>query len=160
MVKNLVILRQVMNIGVVVASKLIEIIGGLKISGIILIIIFFMVVILMSFLLPTTTKKWEIASPVIIPLFMQSNITPNFTQFIFKAADSVGKSLTPIYIYYIIMLAFLEKYRTNGKKQVSIFGILKDMLPITLTMIIVWILIIVIWYVMALPIGINTYPTL
>ena len=148
------------NIGVVIASKLIEIMGGLKISGIILIVIFFIVVLLMSILLPSTSEKWKIASPVVIPLFMQSNITPNFTQFIFKAADSVGKALTPVYIYYIIMLAFLEKYRTNDKKQVSIFGILKDMLPITLIMIMVWILIIVIWYVMALPIGVNTYPTL
>lgn len=148
------------NLGVVFASKLIELVGSLQISGIILIIIFFITVILMSILLPATSKKWEIASPVIVPLFMQSNITPNFTQFIFKAADSVGKAITPIYIYYIIMLAFIEKYRTNEKKQVSIFGILKDMLPIIIIMAIVWLLIIIIWYVMALPIGFKTYAVL
>ena len=105
------------NIGVVFASKLIELVGTLQISGVILIIIFFIVVIIMSILLPGTGKKWEIASPVIVPLFMQSNITPNFTQFIFKAADSVGKALTPIYVYYIIMLAFIEKYRTNERNK-------------------------------------------
>lgn len=68
--------------------------------------------------------------------------------------------MTPIYMYYIIMLAFIEKYRTNEKKQVSIFGILKDMLPIILIMAIVWLLIIVIWYVMALPIGVKTYAVI
>ena len=148
------------NIGTVLSARLIELVGSLQISGIILIIIFFIVVITISILIPGTQEKWEIISPVVVPLFMQSNITPNFTQFIFRAADSVGKAITPIYIYYIIMLAFIEKYRMNDKKQVSIFGILKDMFPIIIMMALVWILIIVIWYVMALPIGVKTYPTL
>lgn len=148
------------NIGKVFGSKLIEIVGSLQFSGLPLIIIFFIFIILMSILLPGTIDKWKIASPVIIPLFMRSNITPNFTQFIFKVADGVGKSLTPFFTYYIIMLAFLEKYRKSEKKQVSVFGILKDMLPIVLIMMVTWILIISIWYVMGLPIGVKTYPTL
>lgn len=148
------------NIGVVIGSKLIELIGNFQFSGLLLIITFFIVVILMSILLPDTIQKWEIASPVIVPLFMQSNITPNFTQFIFRIADGVGKCITPVYAYYIIMLAFLEKYRYSDKKQVSIFGVLKDLLPIILIMAIVWLLIIVLWYVMGLPIGVGVYPTI
>ncbi len=148
------------NLGVVICSILVDLVGSMQLSGIILIVIFFISVILMSVFVPGAKEKWEIASPVVVPLFMQSNITPNFTQFIFKAADSVGKAITPVYVYYIIMLAFIEKYRTNERKQISIFGILKDILPIVLIMAIVWILIIVIWYVTALPIGINTYAVL
>lgn len=159
-ISELIAIIEWTNIGTVISSKLVEFVGSLQLSGIPLIIIFFVVVIIMSILLPGTKEKWTIISPVIIPLFMQSNITPNFTQFIFRAADSVGKAITPIYIYYIIMLAFIEKYRVNDKKQVSIFGILKDMLPIIIVMAIVWILIIIIWYVMTLPIGINTNPVL
>ena len=148
------------NIGTVFASKIIELVGSLQLSGILLIIIFFIAVVLMSILLPDTVAKWNIASPVIVPLFMQSNITPAFTQFIFRVADGVGKAFTPIYVYYIIMLAFLEKYRTNEKNQISIFGILKDLFPIILIMAITWLILIVIWYVMNLPIGINTITTL
>lgn len=148
------------NIGTVFGSKLIEFVGNLQFSGILLIITFFIVTILMSVFLPGTMEKWQIASPVIVPLFMQSNITPNFTQFIFRVGDSVGKCITPVYIYYIIMLAFLEKYRTSEKRQVSVFAILKDLLPIILIMALVWLLIIILWYVMGLPIGIGIYPTL
>lgn len=148
------------NVGNVIASKLVELVGGLQLSGILLIIVFFVVVILMSFLLPGTIDKWKIASPIMVPLFMQSNITPSFTQFIFRIADGVGKCITPIFIYYIIMLAFLEKYRTTDKKQVSIFGILKDLMPIIIIMAIVWLLFIVIWYIMGLPTGGHTYPTI
>ena len=39
-------------------------------------------------------------SPLIIPLFMRSNITPDFTQLIFKSADGIEKQLHRyIYIY-------------------------------------------------------------
>jgi aminobenzoyl-glutamate transport protein len=148
------------NIGNVIGSKLIEFMGNLQFSGLLLIITFFIVVILMSILLPGTMDKWQIASPVIVPLFMQSNITPNFAQFIFKAADGVGKAITPVFIYYIIMLAFLEKYRISEKKQVSVFGVLKDIMPVALLSLVVWLLIIIIWYVMGLPIGVGTYPTI
>lgn len=148
------------NVGTVIGSKLIEFIGKLQFSGLLLIITFFIAIVFMSILLPGTMDKWKIASPVIVPLFMQSNIAPGFAQFIFKAADGVGKAITPVFIYYIIMLAFLEKYRVSEKKQVSVFGVLKDMMPIVLIGAMIWLLIIIIWYVMGLPIGVGTYPTL
>lgn len=148
------------NLGTVIGSKLIEFVGSLQLSGILLIITCFIVILLMSILIPSTIQKWEIASPVIVPLFMQSNITPSFTQFIFRVADGVGKALTPFYSYYIIMLAFLEKYRTSEKTPISIFGILKSILPTVLIIGFVWLLVIILWYVMGLPIGVNTLPTL
>lgn len=148
------------NLGNVIGSKLIEFVGGLQLSGILLIIVFFIVILLMSILIPNTIQKWEIASPVIVPLFMQSNITPAFTQFIFRVADGIGKAFTPIYSYYIIMLAFLEKYRTSEKNPISIFGILKAILPTVLIIGFVWLLLVVLWYIMGLPIGVNTLPTL
>lgn len=148
------------NVGIVITTKLIDLISTLEISGIFLIIIFFIIIILTSILVPNSYLKWQIVSPVAIPLFMRSNITPNMTQFVFKAADGIGKALTPTFIYYIIMLAFIEKYRVSEKNQVSVFGTLKIILPVVLIMAMVILLIIVLWYIIGLPIGIGTYSTL
>lgn len=148
------------NVGIVITTKLIDLISTLEISGIFLIIIFFIIIILTSILVPNSYLKWQIVSPVAIPLFMRSNITPNMTQFIFKAADGIGKALTPTFIYYIIMLAFIEKYRVSEKNQVSVFGTLKIILPVVLIMAMVILLIIILWYIIGLPIGIGTYSTL
>lgn len=148
------------NIGVVIGTKLIDFTSTLEISGIFLIVIFFIVIVLMSLFIPSSITKWEIVSPVAIPLFMRLNITPNMTQFIFKAADGIGKSLTPVFIYYIITLAFIEKYRVSEKNQVSVFGTLKMILPVILIMAMVILLIIILWYIIGLPIGIGTYSTL
>ena len=91
---------------------------------------------------------------------MRSNITPNMTQFIFKVADGVGKAITPLFIYYIMTLAFLEKYRISEKNQVSVFGTLKMILPIVLILEAILITIILLWYLIGLPIGVGTYSTL
>lgn len=148
------------NLGVVIGTRLIEFMGSMKFSGIPLIITFIIVVIIMSILIPSTLTKWKLISPTIIPLFMQSNITPGFTLFIFKVADGIGKCFSPIFIYYIIMLAFLEKYRVGDKNQISLFGTYKMIMPTVLLIGLVWILIICLWYLIGLPIGIGIHSTL
>ena len=148
------------NIGVVICSKLTEFMSSLQVAGLPLVVAFFIVVILSSIFIPDTIVKWQLMAPTVVPLFMRANITPDFTQFIFKIADSVGKAYTPLFIYFIIMLAFLEKYRIDNKKQVSIFGVLKTILPAIVIITIFWIVLICFWYIANFPIGIGTYPTI
>ena len=71
--------------------KLIDLVGIIPFSGIPLIIAMFIVVVIMSILVPSVSTKWLLAYPTFVPLFMRSNITPDFTQFVFKAADGIGK---------------------------------------------------------------------
>lgn len=148
------------KIGDVIGTNLIDWMGSLQFSGIPLIITFFLVVIVIGFFIPGTIEKWQLISPTIIPLFMRSNITPGFTQFIFKVADGVSKSFSPMFAYFIVMLAFLEKYNNDEKNQISIFGTIKQIFPIVLLMIGLWILIIVLWFVIGLPIGVGVISTL
>ena len=150
------------NLGNVIATRLVELLGNLHLSGILLIILFIFITILISILIPDTISKWELMSPTIIPLFMQANITPNFTNFVFKISDSIGKCLSPVFIYFIITLAFLEKYNEteNEKKQVSFLGIYKLILPTILILSIILILLVIFWYLIGFPIGIGNYSTL
>ena len=148
------------NLGEVIAIKLIDFVSALPFSGLPLIITMFIVVVLMSILMPNLLDKWLLAYPIFVPLFMRSNITPDFTQFVFKAADGVGKAITPMFVYFIVTLAFLEKYNTKENNKITVFGTLKMILPCVLLFAGVWLLIIVGWYIIGLPIGIGTYPTL
>lgn len=148
------------NIGTVFGSKMIDFISNLQLSGVFLIVIFFIIIILMSILIPSTTGKWIMASPVVVPLFMRSNITPDFTQFVFQVADSVGKGLTPVYAYFIIMIGFMQKYMNEDEHPVTIIGTMKMILPIVLLIGLLWIAIISLWYISGMPIGINGFSTL
>ena len=91
---------------------------------------------------------------------MKANITPDFTQFIFKAADSVGKGITPFFVYFIIMLAFLENYNNKETNKITVFGTLNLLRPTVLIFMVVWLLIVVGWFIMGLPLGPNMTPTL
>jgi aminobenzoyl-glutamate transport protein len=141
------------NIGTVFGSLLISFMSNLEFTGLPLIITMFIVIILMSFLMPDTISKWTLASPILVPLFMKANITPDFTQFIFKASDSVGKGITPFFVYFIVMLAFLEKYNDKESNKITVFGTLKLLRPTTLIFTVVWLIIVIGWFVIGLPLG-------
>lgn len=148
------------NIGVVISARLVDFISSISLSGLPLIIIFMLVVIIMSILIPDTLTKWQLLSPTVVPLFMRANITPDFTQFVFKVADGIGKSITPFFVYFIIMLAFLEKYKKEEKQQISLFGTMKMILPVVLLLGLILILFVVLWYVIGIPIGVGTSSTI
>ncbi len=148
------------NVGTVLGSRMIDFMSNLQLSGSFLIIIFFVIIVIMSILIPSTSAKWVLASPVVVPLFMRSNITPDFTQYIFQIADSVGKGLTPVFAYFIVMIGFMQKYVSDEEKSINVVDTLKMTLPITLIIGLVWIAILVLWFISGLPIGINGFSTL
>lgn len=148
------------NIGVVFGSRMIDFLGNSQLSGLFLILIFFIVIVVMSILIPSASAKWIISSPIVVPLFMRSNITPDFTQFVFQVADSVGKGMTPIFSYFIIMIGFMEKYISDDDKSVTIVGTFKLTFPIVAMMGLLWMVIISLWFLSGFPIGINGYSTL
>ncbi len=148
------------NLGEVVGAWLVSFMSGLEFTGLPLIMIMLLIIVVMSFLIPDAVTKWTIASPILIPLFMKANITPDFTQFVFKAADSVGKGLTPFFIYFIVMLAFLEKYNSKESVKITVFGTLKQLIPTILLFAVVWIVIVIGWFIIGVPIGPGTNPTM
>ena len=148
------------NLGNVIAAWIVNLMGNMEFTGIPLIIMMFLFIIVISFLIPDAVTKWQIGAPILVPLFMKANITPDFTQFVFKAADSVGKGLTPFFIYFVVMLAFLEKYNDKETNKITVFGTLKLLMPTILLFAVTWILILIGWFVIGIPIGPNTNPTM
>ena len=147
------------NLGQVICSRFVTMLTSLPFSGIPLLLSFFISIILMTLLIPSAITKWEIASPLLVPLLMKSNLTPNFTQFIFRSADGIGKCFTPLFAYYAITLAFLEKYNTKENNKITVFGTLRLLMPTLLMFIVVWIVIIVGWFILGLPLGPEVMST-
>jgi aminobenzoyl-glutamate transport protein len=126
------------NLGKVIACLLTTLVSSLPFTGLPLLVTFFIVVIFMTILIPSDTTKWGIISPLMVPLMMRSNIAPNFTQFVFRVGDGIGKSLTPFFAYYMITLAFLEKYNTKENVKITVFGTLRLLMPTLLLFVILF----------------------
>ena len=103
------------HLGEVLGSIMIDFISGAEFTGMLLILFLIFMIIIIGIFIPNTIEKWNLAAPIIVPLFMRANIAPEFTQFIFRVADGVTKSITPIFSYFIVLIALLEKYDTNQK---------------------------------------------
>jgi len=146
------------NFSTVISTNIIDFIGRTNISGVLLVIIVFLSIVLISIFIPSSVAKWNLIAPIYVPLLMRANVAPSFTQTIFLAADSVGKLFSPIYLWLIVAIGFMYKYEKDT--NISIIGTMKKIMPVILILSLVWIVIIVGWYLMGLPIGINTSITL
>ncbi len=147
------------NIGVVIACFGADLIQTLNFTGLPLILLALVVIAIAGILLPSSSSKWTIFSPVLVPMMMQGNISPEFAQFVFRAADSMTKGLSPILGYFVIYLGYLNIYNTK-KEPVTMKKALSFVYPYCLIIAGTWILITVGWYLLGLPIGPNVYPTL
>ena len=147
------------NIGTVFVAFCARLISELSFSGLPLIIIVMLLIAICSLFVTTPTAKWSILAPVVVPLMMQSNITPQFSQFILRAADSMTKGITPLLAYFAIYIGYLNIYNYEDE-PITIKKAISYITPYFLIISIVWILIIVGWYILGAPIGIGVNSTL
>lgn len=148
------------NIGTVITIWLANLLEHLTISGLPLILVSLILIALANFFLTSPVSKWMIFSPVMVPMFMQSNISPEFAQIIMRAGDSMTKGYTPLLASFVIYLGYLNMYNLDKNKPYSIKRALSMITPYFLLISITWILIIVGWYIIGLPIGPGVLPTI
>lgn len=148
------------NIGQVIVAWFGSIIGNSNFSGIPLILLLFIFTALSSIVLPGSISKWAILSPTVIPNFMSNGISPEFTQVIFRFSESITLNITPLLAYFIVYFTFLEKYNQDDKNKVKVIDSIKYQLNYTGLVAFVYLAIIITWYLVGIPLGINTYPTL
>lgn len=144
------------GIGEVLTASLSGIIGNIKFTGIWLILIVLVFVAIANLICPDSLTKWSILSATVVPLFMNASISPEFSQLVYVAGDSITNGLTPLFVYFVIYLAFLEKY--NKGEMISMRDSAKYMATYSLYITIIFAAILVGWYMIGVPIGIGSHP--
>ncbi len=142
------------NIGNIIVASLTTILTRLQFTGIPLIITLFLVSAISTFFVPSSITKWTIMAPMIVPTFMTAGITPEFTQVIFRFGECAMMGLTPLMAYFVIYLAMIDKFNTS-EKPISLFKSLRYQIPYSIVCGGILLIILVVWYIIGLPIGIN-----
>lgn len=145
------------NIGNVIISFFGSIISNSGFTGIPLIILIFVLVAIGNIFVPSSSLKWFILSSSIVPIMMQSEMTPEFAQSLFRLAETSTMNITPLLAYFIVYLAFLEKYN-QGNNKVRLGESIKYQLPYTGIITITLLVLVIVWYIINIPLGINTFP--
>ena len=144
------------HIGLVITGFISSLIGSLNFTGIGLILITLICIAIANIFCPSSIVKWSMLSSIIVPLFMNASISPEFSQLVYVAGDSITNGLTPLFMYFVIYIAFMEKY--NKGEMVTLFGSIKTLIPYSVYSLIIWAIVLVGFYLIGIPIGIGSYP--
>ena len=145
------------NIGSLITAAISNIIPSIKFGGIPLILLIMVLSIVTTFFQPSLTARWSIMSSTIVPQMMTAGFTPEFAQLVFSTASSIVYGLTPVMAYFVIYISYMEKYDKDG---VSVTKCIKQIIPYAISILGMWILLLIVWYLVGIPLGLGTLPIL
>lgn len=145
------------NIGEVFTAILFDFIKNGNFSFVLLIIFSIIALILSGVLVTSLATKWSMFSSSVMPSFMQSNITPEFTGAIFRLSSSVSNVITPLFSYFSVYVGFMALY---NKSDFSIKKCYNLLVPYFVSIIVLWLFIIFGFYILGSPIGAGIKPTI
>ena len=141
------------NIGELITAALANIINASNFNGIPLMVLVFIASAVSTILLPSLTSRWQILAPTVVPTMMTAGFTPEASQLVFTVGSSITYILTPVMAYYVIYIAYLEKYNKEG---VDLKKSLSYVLPYSLFIMAMWVILLVLFYIVKINIGLHT----
>ena len=148
------------NIGTVITAWLANLVEYSNFSGIPLLLLSIVVIAISNFFITTPSAKWVIFAPIVLPMFMQSNISPQFAQLAMRAGDSMTNGITPLLACFVLYIGYLNLYTFDKNKPITITKAIKIASPYCFIISLTWILLMIGWYILGLPIGPGVYPTI
>lgn len=140
------------NLGTVLAIS-----GGNLLKAInapipVIMVLFFLLVGFANIFIISGSAKYLIFGPVFVPMLMQLNIHPAFTQMVYRMGDGVTNHLSPLNAFFVILLTLAQKY----DKKIGMGTIFSAMIPYTIAFAITYAAVILVWYFFNLPPGVDT----
>ena len=138
------------HLGTLMAISGADFLRGIGFTGLPMCIAFILITALINIFVSSGSAKWAILAPIFVPMFMLLGYHPGFTQLIYRLGDSPGNCFTPMspYIWMILSVA-QEKYMPD----IAIGTLISNMIPIAIVLQIAWIVFLIVWETLGLPIG-------
>lgn len=141
------------KIGTVLALRGAEFLNNIGLTGVFLMIVFIILTSLINLVMGSASAKWTILAPVFIPMFMKLGYSPELTQVAYRIGDSTTNLITPLMTYFAMIVVFAQKYDKNS----GIGTLISTMLPYSLFFLISWIVLLIIWMTLNIPLGPGVY---
>ena len=128
----------------------------LKTTGLTGPLLFFLFMVLIAFLnifMGSGSAKWAIFAPVFIPMLAQFDYSPAFVQLMYRVGDSVTNSISPLYVYFPLLLGWIRQY----DKRIGIGTTISMLIPYATFLFVMWTVLLFVWFALNLPIGVGEF---
>lgn len=137
------------NLGIIMAVKGANVLMSADIGLIPLMILFILLSATINMLMGSASAKWAILAPIFIPMFMIMGYSPELSQVVYRIGDSVTNVISPMMSFFALIIAFVQKYDPKA----GIGTIIAAMVPYSVGFLISWVLLLIVWLLLGLPLG-------
>ena len=136
-----------------IATALAEWLGQAGIPAVPLLIGFVLVIVVLDFIIPGSLAKWAIFAPIFVPLFIRLGVPAQTVFAAYRVGDSPINTLTPLMVYFPVIVIFAQRYQ----KKSGVGSLVALMLPVAAVVLVAWLVILILWFVLGIPLG-PGYP--
>lgn len=137
------------NLGIILAVKGAGLLMSADIGLIPLMILFILLSASINMLMGSASAKWAILAPIFIPMFMIMGYSPELSQVVYRIGDSVTNVISPMMSFFALIIAYFQKYDPKA----GIGTIIATMVPYSIVFLVFWILLLVVWLLLGIPLG-------
>jgi len=142
------------NIGILLAVSGADFLKSIGMTGLPVVLGFTLFTAFASLFITSGSALWAMLAPVFMPMLMLLDYHPAFIQVAYRVADSATNTISPVNPYLPLILAYYQAY----KKDAGMGTIFATMMPYALSFLLIWMVQMVVWFVLDLPVGPGVYP--
>lgn len=137
------------NIGTVLAVSGADLIESLGVATPLVMVGVILMTFVLNLFITSGSAQWTLMAPVIVPAMMLLGVNPETSQVLFRIGDSGSHLITPLNVYFALMLTYLQRYRRDA----GIGTLVSMTLPVCIAVLIGWTLFFLAWYALGIPLG-------
>ncbi|MBD3869041.1 MAG: AbgT family transporter [Acidobacteria bacterium] len=111
---------------------------------------FIIIIAVANLFMGSASAKWAIFAPIFVPMFMTLGYHPAFTQLLYRLGDSITNCVSPLYPFFPVLLGWIAEI---DKSKAKVGTVLSYLVPYANFLFWGWILMLIIWYLIGLPVG-------
>jgi aminobenzoyl-glutamate transport protein len=105
----------------------------------------------------SASAKWALLAPILVPMLMETGLSPDLSQAAYRVGDSTTNIITPLMPYFPLVVVYCQRYM----KDSGIGTVAALMLPYSAAFILLWSVYLVGYWWLDFPLGLQasyTYP--
>ena len=126
--------------------------NGIKATGLPLFAVIGLIVLfsgVLNLFIGSASAKWALLAPILVPMLMQLNLSPEAATAAYRVGDSATNIITPLMVYFPLILVFARRWQ----KDFGLGSLTAIMIPYSMALLVSGIILTMIWIAFQFDLG-------